>query len=133
MVAFHPATLVRLRTQTPSTKLNTYFRAAAKETAQMIKENEFVMFGNGAFPQRSPFYESALDHVIIGGEAFQLSWPYGIEEPDQEVGESSFRALLWSPGLTRVGTLSSTCPCCTAAYVSKTRRERKMQITRTQG
>lgn len=69
--------------------MNTYFKAAAKETAQMIKENELAMFGNGAFPQRSPFYSGALDHVIIGGEPFQLSWPYGIEEPDQEVGGSS--------------------------------------------
>lgn len=56
-----------------------------KETAQLIKENQLVMFGNGAFPQKSRFYDAALDDVIIGGESFQLSWPYGIEEPDQEV------------------------------------------------
>lgn len=64
-----------------------YFRNALKENVQLIKENELPMLSNGAFPTRSPFRDSALYDIIIGGEPFRLSWPWGIEEPDHETGE----------------------------------------------
>ncbi|KAK9893413.1 hypothetical protein P389DRAFT_20937 [Cystobasidium minutum MCA 4210] len=85
LVAIHPATLVRLRTQTSSSKLNSYFRAGLKETVQLIKENQLAMLGNRAFPARNPFRECSLDDILAGGEPYRLYWPWGIEEPDQEV------------------------------------------------
>lgn len=83
--------------------------------SQLIKENEMAMFGNGAFPQKSPFYNSALDDMVIGGEPFRLSWPYGIEEPDQEVGEYILICDLHTSTWLRL-TSDSTYHRCTAAY-----------------
>lgn len=58
-----------------------------KETIQLIKENELALLGNGAVPDRSPFRECSIDDILAGGEPYRLYWQWGIEEPDQEVGE----------------------------------------------